>query len=107
MLWQQFTFEFILLCPPPAFREYELSELKAATNNIADHNIIGRGGHSTVYKVCLFLFWIIHMVHDKTKLLDFSIQPEKSNNESPFVTLNFFKKQVFLRCTISVEKNNK
>ncbi|CAL4990493.1 unnamed protein product [Urochloa decumbens] len=33
-----------------AFREYELSELKAATNNFAYDNIIGQGGHSTVYK---------------------------------------------------------
>ncbi|CAO2145029.1 unnamed protein product [Urochloa humidicola] len=36
--------------PVQAFREYELSELKAATNNFANDNIIGRGGHSTVYK---------------------------------------------------------
>ncbi|KAK8448161.1 hypothetical protein SEVIR_8G237500v4 [Setaria viridis] len=34
----------------PPFREYELSELRAATNNFAYDNIIGRGGHSTVYK---------------------------------------------------------
>ncbi|CAO2150066.1 unnamed protein product [Urochloa humidicola] len=35
---------------PPTFREYKLSELKAATNNFSYHNIIGQGGHSTVYK---------------------------------------------------------
>ncbi|CAO2146355.1 unnamed protein product, partial [Urochloa humidicola] len=35
---------------PSTFREYKLSELKAATNNFSYHNIIGQGGHSTVYK---------------------------------------------------------
>ncbi|CAL4978880.1 unnamed protein product [Urochloa decumbens] len=36
--------------PLLAFREYKLSELMAATNYFSYDNIIGEGGHSTVYK---------------------------------------------------------
>jgi hypothetical protein len=56
----QLTIEYIHF--PSAFREFKLSELEVATDNFAPENIIGRGGHSTVYKVCLFNFSIIHMI---------------------------------------------
>ncbi|RCV39576.1 hypothetical protein SETIT_8G235100v2 [Setaria italica] len=32
------------------FRMFSLSEMKAATNNFSEHNLIGRGGSATVYK---------------------------------------------------------
>jgi len=55
-------------------REFKLSELEAATSNFSHDNIIGQGGHSIVFKVCIWINLLWHYLQCETiwiKMLDF------------------------------------
>lgn len=43
--------EFVV--PKPSWRNFNLEELAAATDNFSPDNLIGKGGHAEVYKGCL------------------------------------------------------